>query len=973
ANGSFQTALGNFVSDINLKLNKKKTASSYRGYLKTDNFQIGKLIGNTDVLNAISIDGRIQGSGFDAKTAQLKLDAKIAAITVKGYNYRNITTDGEFRREAFTGKFQVNDPNLKMQGNGTINLEKGKQRFDLVTVIEQANLKALNLTDADISLKTNANLDFTGLKVDELLGFAAFRNSVLTYEGKTVALDSVKVISVLTPLGRQVIMQSELLDVNAEGNFSITGLVADINTLITEYELNFENDPAAIDNYYRRKIARTVPQDYQMAFGLDLKHVSPLLQLFVPALVVSDHSKIEGSFRNGETAIFTFSGQIDTLLYDKYELYANNFEVTTSKLPYSNEVLAQAFLTSKNQQIPSAGATENFFVEGIWNERKIRFATNIAQTGTTNRASLSGDLNFLPDRLQFVFSSSRINILDKAWSISPENTVEIQGREIAFNNLVLAHQDQSISIKGFISENPAQSLLVNVTNFRLQNLNSLMEQKMSGILNADLQARDLYKQLILQSNLKVDSLYFDQILIGDVAGNSTWDNSRSRLMVDLGVARDEKKVLNVNGAYNPKGGDQQLNMLAVMDGAQVKIVEPFLKVIMTDMEGTMDGNIRILGRLDGPILKGVANVRNGRFNFTYLNTVYSFSDRVYFAENGITFRNINLRDILGNTATLNGGVYHDGFKNMVIDLKASFRRFMVLNTTRQLNELYYGTAIATGDVSVFGPTENLTVRVDARSEKGTRISIPLNTQAEASRQEFINFVNHNVTDTTKVRVAVQDQKTDLSGIKLNFNLDVTDDAYVEIIFDERTGDIVRGTGNGRIRMTIDTRGEFSMYGMYEVTQGAYNFTLYNLINKEFQVRPGGTITWNGEPYGGILNLKAVYSQRVTMTEVLQLSPNALEEDPALRRPYPVNVLMGLSGNLLNPEIKLDLEFEDISPIETALQPFISSIRNDEQELNRQVFSLMAFRRFSPVGEFSLGSNAGTDALNSLSEWASNAL
>ncbi|HSI90829.1 MAG TPA: translocation/assembly module TamB domain-containing protein, partial [Adhaeribacter sp.] len=114
-------------------------------------------------------------------------------------------------------------------------------------------------------------------------------------------------------------------------------------------------------------------------------------------------------------------------------------------------------------------------------------------------------------------------------------------------------------------------------------------------------------------------------------------------------------------------------------------------------------------------------------------------------------------------------------------------------------------------------------------------------------------------------------------------------------------------------------------------------------------------------------------QRVTMTEVLQLSPNALEEDPALRRPYPVNVLMGLSGNLLNPEIKLDLEFADISPIETALQPFISSIRNDEQELNRQVFSLMAFRRFSPVGEFSLGSNAGTDALNSLSEWASNAL
>jgi hypothetical protein len=527
-----------------------------------------------------------------------------------------------------------------------------------------------------------------------------------------------------------------------------------------------------------------------------------------------------------------------------------------------------------------------------------------------------------------------------------------------------------MSINGRVSRSPEPTLQVKVSNFKLENLNPLMTQKMSGTLNADLSARDLYDQVIVGSELKIDSLFFDEVLIGNVAGTSAWDRRQGLVNVNLGIDRDNKKVVNVTGTYNPDGGANQLNLLAAMDDAQIKLVEPFLKSFMSQMEGTMEGRIRILGKLSGPILKGVATVKNGRFLFNYLNTVYSFSDRVYFAENGIMFRGIRLKDIFGNTATLNGGVYHDGFQNMVLDLKADFRRFMVLNTTRQLNDLYYGSAIATGNVSVFGPTENLKVNVNARSEKGTRISIPLNTQAKASRQNFIRFVNQNKKDTTGIKVAVENQKVDLSGLNLDMNLDVTDDAYVEIIFDERTGDIVRGTGNGRIRMNIDTRGEFNMYGQYEVVQGAYNFTLYNVVNKEFIVRPGGTISWNGDPYGGNLNLTATYTQRVSLAQVMQASADSVAASDTRR--YPVTVLMGLTGNLLTPEIKLSLEFsEDVpSQVQTNLQAFQANIRNDEQELNRQVFSLLVFKRLSPIGEFSMG-NAGGDALGSLSEFITN--
>ncbi|MBK0403718.1 translocation/assembly module TamB [Adhaeribacter sp. BT258] len=973
ANGSFQTDLGSFVSDINLKLNKNKTQSSYRGYLKTDNFQVGKLIGDESVLKNISIDGRIAGTGFDTKTANLELDATIKSLNFNNYTYRNITTNGKLGQQKFSGAFSVNDPNLVMKGNGTINLEQGNQRFDLTTNIENANLKQLNFTPQDFRVKTQATLHFSGYRPDDLLGTASLRNTTLTFETKPVQIDSLDVVSAKTGGIRTLDVRSELLNFDAKGDFNYTTLIRDIAVLVQEYKLNFENNPTATANYYRKKDSRSVPADYALDFNLHLKKANPLLHIFVPDFSVSDNAKITGNFRNGQTAIFGFSGQIDTLLYGDYKLFTNTLELTTSKLPFSPEVLAQAFLTSQKQQIPSAGATENFFAEGVWTGQKIQFATNIAQTGTTNKAAFSGDLNFLPNRLQIVFNKSNVNLLGKTWSISPNNTVEIRGQEIDFRNLVLSYQNQSISASGMLSRDPSQLMQVKVSNFELQNLNPLMAQKMSGVLNADLTARDIYDQIILTSQLRVDSLYFDEILIGNVAGESDWDRRQSRLQVNLGVSRDARKVLNVTGTYNPYGGNQQLNLLAAMEDAPVKIVEPFLKDILSDMDGTMEGRIRILGKLSGPILKGVANVSNGRFKFGYLNTVYTFSDRVYFAENGIMFRGIKLRDIFGNTATLNGGVYHDGFNNMVLDLKTDFRRFMVLNTTREQNDLYYGSAIATGDASIFGPPSNLKLNVDARSEKGTRISIPLNTQAKASRQGFIRFVNANSKDTTRVKVAVEEQKVDLSGINMNFNLDVTEDAYVEIIFDERTGDIIRGTGNGRIRMNIDTRGEFNMYGNYEVVQGAYNFTLYNLVNKEFQVRPGGTINWNGDPYGGNLNIQATNTQRVSLREVLQggMTDTLGTDNGADSRRYPVTVVMGLSGNLLTPEIKLDMEFNDVpSQVETLLQPFISNIRTDEQELNRQVFSLLVFKRLSPIGEFALN-NAGTDALTSISEFVSN--
>nr|WP_262905326.1 translocation/assembly module TamB [Hymenobacter nitidus] len=375
------------------------------------------------------------------------------------------------------------------------------------------------------------------------------------------------------------------------------------------------------------------------------------------------------------------------------------------------------------------------------------------------------------------------------------------------------------------------------------------------------------------------------------------------------------------------------------------------------MGGTAAGTLRLTGRLAAPNLVGNVDVTDGKLTFIYLGTTYTFADRIRFTEDRINFREIRLRDPLGNSGVLDGNIFHKGFENMRLGLRANFNKLLVLNTTRKDNDLYFGTAYATGDAVVFGPTDNLVVNVRARSDAGTRLSLPLDNAAKAQQASYIKFVNRNLADTlttVKVPTAATGQ-IDLSGLRLNMNLDVTPDAYVEILLDESTGDVIRGTAAGQLRLNIDTRGDFNMFGQIEIVRGAYNFTLQGLINKEFVVRPGGTISWNGDPLAGEMNVTAAYTQRTSLAPILgQAALNS-------RAVVPVTAVMNLTGPLLLPTIRLNLEFNDApSSLEGDLTAFTSSLRNDEQELNRQVFSLLVFKQLSPPGQFTQISLRGND-------------
>ncbi|MEQ8809022.1 MAG: translocation/assembly module TamB domain-containing protein, partial [Imperialibacter sp.] len=389
------------------------------------------------------------------------------------------------------------------------------------------------------------------------------------------------------------------------------------------------------------------------------------------------------------------------------------------------------------------------------------------------------------------------------------------------------------------------------------------------------------------------------------------------------------------------------------------------------------GKFRVSGSPTYPILRGTGTLRNGAGRIKYLNTTYSFNGDIFFDDNEIGVRNLDVRDEQDHRASLNGGIFHDGFRDFVLDLEGQLNNFQVLNTAAADNSLYYGTAYATGSINFLGAISNLNISAKATTNRNTRIFIPLDESSDVQVEDFISFVNFS--DTTKVA----DEEADIdeekfSNIRLDFDLDITPDAYCELIFDIKSGDIIRGRGNGKLNMQIDTNGDFYMFGDLDIEEGGYNFTLYNIINKEFEIVSGSSISWSGDPYKAQMDITAGYRQNALLSPILTNIDSATLNTPELKRRYPTNVQMKLNGDLMSPDIAFDIQITGYPetagansyPLGTTIQGFKNTVKTDEQEMKRQVFSLIILRRFSPINSFNVGTNS---IGSSVSEFVSNQL
>lgn len=974
AKGDFYTDHGRIESDINLKIKPDINESIYSGKLKLVDFDLGGYT-KEDFFGSVSLNGEINGSGFTVEKADFKLNGQIDKIQLYGYEYRNVNTDARFTKEFFEGYLKVNDPNLKLTTTGSIDLRAGINFFNVAAQLDTINLQPLNLSKEPFFLSSTININASGLEIDNVVGKAELLGTNVKYRQKELEIDSLYVTSLKNYNSRSLAVNTNLVDVKFDGAFDYTTLYKDFLMLIKEYRLNLQNNKDSLDAYYSQKpIAETT--DYSVQYKINLKNPNPLFELFAPSVYIAENSKIDGSFTGGYTSILSINAQPDTVMLGNDRFYNNELQVNISKIADSTNVLAMVYTGSENQLL-SGIETRDMIFEGIWNDNHIDFEFDIDQVKYDNFARLYGEVDFLTYETVIHFAPSDLQILDKSWFVNDKNLITIRKDEIAISNLSIFSNNQFISVNGFISRDPEKLLSIKMENVKLENLNTIFSQNLSGVVNGNAVIKDYYNQLFLESDLSVNKLKIDDFLVGNIEGSNTWNNQSSQFDMSFFITRLDERILDIQGTYTPKQ-ENKLNLTANLNNTQLKIIEPFFDSYFTKIKGTASGKLKIRGALNKPIIEGQGDLNNAGLHVNYLNTDYDFEGKFYFNESAIGFEDVNITDQLDGTAQLAGTLNHNNFREFYINIGGPFNQLLLLNTTSLQNDLFYGTGIGTGRIDFIGPIRNMNIIARAKTEKDTRIFIPLGDSENIKQEEYINFVN--LSDTTTIDVTEEIERVDLRGLKLDFDLDITQDAYTEIIFDIKRGDIIRGRGEGDIKLQIDTKGEFNMFGDFAIQEGGYNFTLYNIINKEFEILPNSKISWYGDPYEGILDINATYNQLASLLPLVVKNENdtIYQESLEMRRKYPVKVLLDIDGPLLSPTVSFDITADnlprnvllpngEVKDLEFEFLAFKNRI--DEQELKRQVFSLIVLRKFSPLQSF----NTGGSITSSVSELFSNQL
>ncbi len=961
--GNFNTGLGYLTSDIHFKINNDgKIKSKYGGAISSKNFNLGKLLG-TDLIQKIDMNGKLNGEGFEMDKAQFNLEAAISRIGIYNYDYKNIETNAKFSENFFDGYINVNDSNLVLNATGKINMKNYPEEFDIVGVIEKANLEKLHLTDVKTHLSSSFNLDFKGTDVDSIIGKAELRNTNIVSNEKELFVKEITLNIDKNSEGKQIYLNSDLADVDMKGDFQMTELISDLSVFYKEFKLFLYNDKKQIEEYYLSKI-KTDNRKYKNEFSFNLKNINTVMELYYPGIYVAHNTKVMGEFSSGKTTRFNLYSTIDSLFYNGNEMYQNTIDVSLSKLIDSSNVLATAYITSGKQNFKNSLQTERFVFESQWSEDIIDFSTTLAQKGNSNKGTLNGSINVKDEYKQLSFKNSNFDILDEHWIISDSNSINFNKNNLTFNYFNVFNKTQSIKVMGdFSTEVDKQAALI-IENFNLNNLNPLLDYKLKGVVDGKVFVRNIYKDLDLDGGFFIKGFSVDDFIFGNIDGTADWIEKEKQLNVNIDIFRDNFKAITIAGNIKPPTVDHKeiINLLASFNSADLGFISPILKGVMSDISGTVNGNLKITGSFSDLRLSGEANVDKGAFKIDYLGSLYKFSDKIYFTEDQIKFKNTILTDVNGNRATIKGGISYDGFRNFLVDIKGDFKNFKVLDTKENDNSSFYGTANVTGDFSLFGPFEDLEIRANAKSTKGTKIFIPLTGDGDISRKDYIKFISKK-----DIAIKVDDAATSKSRMRMFFNLEITPDAYTEIIFDKRTGDIIRGRGEGNIELRYDSRGDMTMFGNYTITEGWYNFTLLSgIIPKEFVIERGSRISWNGEPYDGVLDIKARYRLDASLKPIFV--DTIQRANPELQRYYPTEVVLGVKGSLMAPLINMDIDilrYPSDPQLSTVVTDFEAKIKTNDQELNRQVFSLIMLKSFTAPNSFIGVSSIGAGSVSEL--------
>ena len=942
--GKLATRLGNVRMDLSLR--PEQSRFRIRGLINGSNIDLGSISDRRGLLGKLSMEAHIDGHASSLENFATNLTGKIDSIEINSYTYRNIALNGFFTEKMWDGNINVEEENIKMELLGMFNFREELPEFDFSLNLREANLHKLNFDPKDSTSRLTMLLtsNFVGNNIDNLDGEIKLINSTIKKYGNALELKGFSIKAHKDNGKPALSLTTDFADADIKGYYSFSGLSDMVKLTLA----------GLVPSVYEIPVTEDRNETNNFTFNINFKNTEQINNFFKTGLLFSENSYINGIISadsimtlNGKSASFSAGNNVfNDLTINAYVSKSSlSADISTSSLEFMGQTNLKEFMINLDAR------PDNFnFLLGWDNKEKVLNKGTFSAHGTFSKSVIENGNPLLKVRID----SSDVYVRNNLWKIN-ESGIVIDSNTVIINNVFIANNSYYYQIDGSVSEDPRDTLSLSFQGIDISPLNyitkktkpesaGLIPLNISGRLNGNILVNDVYENPVVQGNILINDLSLLGDIYGNMSINSEWNTRKRVINLDANSNLNGATILDVEGYYDPSSKEIDLDVIA--DKLPIGALNPLLKVFASGISGFATGEVKLSGMLNKLDLTGSILAQDASVKIDYLQTVYRLNDRINFDKEGILFNNVRLNDVNGNTATLNGYVHHKNLKDYQADLVVTMNRSMVINTRPKDNELFYGTGFASGKTNIRTSPAVLSFDISASTEKNTKFFIPLNSGSTIADYSFITFIDPNKPDTLQLKGAKVPEVARQTGIDLNIDLEITPDAEVKLIFDEKVGDEMTGTGSGDLNINLDRKGIFRISGDYIIEKGDYLFTLGNILNKPFEVESGGRITFNGEIENAEIDLNAVYELKTSLREILQ--------DDRYKERTDVECHLNLTGNLFNPAVRLNIELPNA---DEETRTYLKSMITTEEELNRQFFSLLAMNSFMATNTSSSGTSA----------------
>lgn len=957
-NGTFTGGMQAFKTNMHLKSTmgdadvngafSSRGDTSYQADLRVSGLQLGKLLGDT-TLGVLSLQARVDGEGLDPRSARMQAEGALVEAYYNGYTYRDLRFNARASGGNILASLDSDDPNLALHMNAKGDMSGTYPKLTLALDADTIDLHALNFSTDPFRYHGKLQADLETADPDFLNGILLLTNSNISYKQEQYQLDTVALRAEASDSLHLINLDAEFLKAHMIGNYKLTELAAAMQDVLGTYYTPLR--PDSIDSY----------SDQSFEFSAELIR-SPLVRKLVPELTEMENVTLDGTFQSADKMLNMRLGAPHILyagtLIDTVSLDLNSADSTLyyagniGTINVSNINLINTLL--------SGTIHDNVIDAGLW----------IKDSLDKEQYHIGAELFAEEADYRFHIKPDGLMLNYDQWEVDPQNAVYFGEEGILARQFNLTHEGQRLSLN---SQDSVKNAPIDLSfqDFRIETFTKFIESstlKLGGALQGDVMVDRLDTEPVFVSDLSIDGFYFGQDTIGDIYVQV--DNKQANsFAANIDITGNGNDV-NLRGIYHaPPEGTSNFDLVLDLRNLNMSTLEAFSFGSLRESSGSIKGKLDITGTPDNPDITGSMRFDQAATTIAMLNAHFGMDQQeIAFNSSGIRFRDFQITDSAGHQATLNGSIATETYTDYRFNLGLTARNLQVLNSTAKDNDLFYGDLFLDTDMKITGDLDNPKVNGSLKVNPKTdmTIVIPDDEPGLVEREGIVEFVDFSDTSAMRMLSAVDTiSTTTVPGLDVSLNIDVDPEAAFTVVIDPGTGDALYAKGSAELTAGIDPGGNVSLAGTYEVSEGSYELS-FNMINRRFDFQKGSTITWTGDPMKADLDITAVYTVEAPPIDLVEHQLSG-QNSNLFKEKIPFDVNLFIQGEMMKPRlsfgIAMDEEQANVSQdVSGLVETRLTQLKEDESELNKQVFALIVLGRFVAENPFSSAAGGSVESM-----------